>query len=66
VLIDALRRCGPQIDTEKLVNILENTHDLDLGLGVPLGFSRSEHQASHVIWGTALDQTGKYQPIELE
>ena len=66
VLIDALMRCGAQVDTEKLINILENTRNLDLGLGVPLGFSRSEHQASHKIWGTALDETGKYQPIELE
>src|SRR5713226_7742816 len=66
VLIDALRRCGPQIDTERLIDILENTRNLDLGLGVSLGFSRGEHQASHKIWGTALDQTGKYQPIELE
>ncbi len=66
VLIDALRRCGPQIDTERLVDILENTRNLDLGLGVPLGFGRGEHQASHKIWGTALDETGKYQAIELE
>ena len=66
VLIDALRRCGQQIDTERLIDILENTRNLDLGLGVPLGFTRGEHQASHKIWGTALDETGKYQPIELE
>jgi len=66
VLIDALKRCGPQIDTERLVDILENTRNLDLGLGVTLGFGRGEHQASHKIWGTALDETGKYQAIELE
>jgi branched-chain amino acid transport system substrate-binding protein len=66
VLIDALRRCGPQIETERLIDILENTRNLDLGLGAPLGFSQGEHQASHKVWGTALDETGKYQPIELE
>jgi branched-chain amino acid transport system substrate-binding protein len=66
VLIDALRRCGPQVDTERLVDILENTRNLDLGLGVSIGFSRGEHQASHKIWGTALDETGKYQAIEIE
>jgi ABC-type branched-subunit amino acid transport system substrate-binding protein len=66
VLIDAIRRCGQQIDTERLVDILENTRNLDLGLGVPIGFSRGEHQASHKLWGTALDETGKYQPIELD
>jgi branched-chain amino acid transport system substrate-binding protein len=66
VLIEALRRCGRQIDTERLVDVLENTHGLDLGLGVPIGFSRGEHQASHKIWGTALDDGGKFQAIELE
>jgi branched-chain amino acid transport system substrate-binding protein len=66
VLIDALRRCGTQVDTERLIDMLENTRNLDLGLGVPIGFSRGEHQASHKIWGTALDETGKYQPIELD
>jgi branched-chain amino acid transport system substrate-binding protein len=66
VLIDAIRRCGAQLETERLVDILENTRNLDLGLGAPLGFSRSEHQASHKVWGTALDETGKYQAIELE
>jgi len=66
VLIDALKRCGPQIDSEKLVDILESTRNLDLGLGAPVGFGRGEHQASHKIWGTALDETGKYQAIDLE
>ena len=66
VLIDALKRCGPQIETERLVDILENTHNLDLGLGTALGFGRGEHQASHKVWGTALDETGKYQAIDLE
>jgi ABC-type branched-subunit amino acid transport system substrate-binding protein len=66
VLIQALKRAGPQLDTEKLIDILENTRNLDLGLGTPLGFGRGEHQASHKIWGTALDATGTYQAIELE
>jgi branched-chain amino acid transport system substrate-binding protein len=40
--------------------------NLDLGLGAPLAFGRAEHQASHKIWGTALDQNGTYQAIELQ
>jgi len=66
VLIDALKRCGPQVDTEKLVDVLETTRNLDLGLGASLNFSRSDHQASHKLWGTQMDKTGKFQPIELE
>ena len=66
VLIEALKRTGQQLDTEKLIDVLENMRDLDLGLGAQLSFGRAEHQASHKIWGTALDETGKYQAIELE
>ena len=66
VLIQGLKRAGPQLDTEKLIDVLENTRNFDLGLGASLSFGRAEHQASHKIWGTALDETGKFQAIELE
>jgi branched-chain amino acid transport system substrate-binding protein len=64
--IQALKRAGPQLDTEKLIDVLENMRNLDPGLAVPLGFGRAEHQASHRIWGTAIDENGKYQAIVLE
>jgi ABC-type branched-subunit amino acid transport system substrate-binding protein len=66
VLIQALKRTGPQLDTEKLIDNLEAMRNLDVGLGTPLNFGRAEHQASHKIWGTAIDDNGRYQPIELE
>jgi len=66
VLIQALKRAGPQLDTEKLIDVLEAMRNLDMGLGATLGYGRAEHQASHKIWGTAIDDNGKYQPIELE
>jgi ABC-type branched-subunit amino acid transport system substrate-binding protein len=66
VLTQALKRTGPQLDTEKLIDNLESMRNLDMGLGTPLNFGRAEHQASHKIWGTALDENGRFQPIELE
>ena len=66
VLIAALKRNGPELDTEKLVQTLENLHDYDLGLGTLVTFGRSEHQAVHKVWGTQLDANGRYQPIDLQ
>jgi ABC-type branched-subunit amino acid transport system substrate-binding protein len=66
VLIQGIKRAGPQLDTEKLIDTLENMRNLDLGLGTSLNFGRGEHQASHKIWGTMIDNNGKYQPIDLE
>jgi len=66
VLIQGIKKAGPAFDTEKLVDTLEAMRELDLGLGTKLGYGRAEHQASHKIWGTALDESGRYQPIDLE
>jgi ABC-type branched-subunit amino acid transport system substrate-binding protein len=66
VLIAALQRNGPQLDTERLVGTFENLRDLDIGLGTPVTFGRSDHQGVHKVWGTQLDETGHYRPIDLQ
>jgi len=66
IMIEALKRAGPQLDSEKLVEAFENTRDFDLGLGTPISFSRSDHQGSHKVWGTLLGETGKYEPFDME
>jgi ABC-type branched-subunit amino acid transport system substrate-binding protein len=66
ILAEAVERVGRDINTEKLVEELERMHDFDLGLGVPVTFSPNDHQGSHKVSGTQLDETGHYQPIDLE
>ncbi|HEY7725005.1 MAG TPA: ABC transporter substrate-binding protein [Anaeromyxobacteraceae bacterium] len=66
ILVEGLRRAGRDLTTEKLVEALEGIQGLDLGIGTPLGFSKADHQASHKVWGTALEPSGKYRPIELD
>ena len=66
VLVEALRRAGPQLDTEKLVDALEGLRNLDLGLGTPVNYGRTEHQAVHKVWGTQLDGSGHFQAIDLQ
>jgi len=66
LLSEGLKRAGRQLDTEKLVEALETVRDFDLGLGAPINFGPTEHQGSHKIWGTQLNETGRYQAIDLE
>lgn len=66
LLIEALRRAGSDLTTEKLVAALESIRDFDLGVGAKVNFSAGEHQALHKIWGTEMDDTGHYKPITLE
>ena len=66
LLLEGLRRAGPKPDTESLVDALENLRNFDVGLGTPISFSQSDHQGSHKIWATQLDDQGHYQPVDLQ
>lgn len=66
LLAEGLRRTGPQVDTEKLVEALESLRNYDAGLGTLLSFGRTEHQASHKVWGTQLSADGRYQPFDMQ
>jgi ABC-type branched-subunit amino acid transport system substrate-binding protein len=49
LMIEALKRNGPQLDTERLVATLEGLRNLDIGLGTPISFGQSEHQGVHKV-----------------
>ena len=66
LLLEGLKRAGPKPDTESLVDGLEALRNFDIGLGTPISFSQSDHQGSHKIWGTQLDDHGHYQPLDLQ
>ena len=66
LFLEGLQRAGKALTTDSAIEALEGIRGLDLGIGVPLGFSPSEHQASHRIWGTAMDARGAFTVIELE
>lgn len=63
ILLAALERLEGQPDRESLVSALEALDSLDLGLGVPLRLSPNEHQASHGVWPTRL-QDGRFVPFD--
>src|SRR5262249_2795130 len=66
VLTEGLRRAGDNLTTGTLIDALESIRKLDLGIGAPLNFGPSEHQASRKVWGTGLDERGRYQVLELD
>jgi len=43
---------GPQLDTEKLIDVPANMRNPDLGAGTTLNFGRAELQISPAIWGS--------------
>jgi ABC-type branched-subunit amino acid transport system substrate-binding protein len=62
---EALRRQGRELDTEKLIDTLEHLQDFDPGTG-NLSFGMSQHQASHKVWGTILDDHGEFRSLDMD
>jgi branched-chain amino acid transport system substrate-binding protein len=63
---EGLRRAGRDVDTEKLIDTLERISDYDPGTGGSLSFTMSQHQASHKVWGTLLDDQGMFRSFDME
>ena len=65
LLVEGLKRAS-SLDTERVIDALESIRNLDLGTGASLSFGMSEHQASHKVWGTMLDEKGVFQTFQLD
>ncbi|MBV8141755.1 MAG: ABC transporter substrate-binding protein [Verrucomicrobia bacterium] len=59
----ALTRIQGPPTREELVDALEGLGRFDLGLGEPLYFSRTDHQACHRVWPTVL-KGNRFEPFE--
>jgi hypothetical protein len=58
---EALMKNGPNLTSENFVRTLDNEiTDLDIGIGTTLNFSVNDHQASSTVWGTHIEDTGKF------
>lgn len=66
LLVEGLQRAGKDATVDAVIDALEGIRALDLGIGTPLGFGPSEHQASHMVWGTVIDAKGQLQPLSLQ
>jgi serine/threonine protein kinase/ABC-type branched-subunit amino acid transport system substrate-binding protein len=60
---EGVRKAGRELDTETLVDALEQLQGVD-SAGGSLGFTGSQHQASHRVWLTQLDEHGEFRSID--
>lgn len=65
ILVHGLARAGRTLDSERLVEALEELRGTDLGLEADLGFSSRDHQAWHRVWATEVGANGVEAPVPL-
>ena len=65
ILVEGLKR-SEQLETEAVVDALENIDDLDLGIGSKITFSSGKHQASHKVWAVKMDDRADFTEFSLD
>jgi ABC-type branched-subunit amino acid transport system substrate-binding protein len=63
ILIKALNKLEGEVSREKIIDALEALGQFDFGVGFPLHLSRMEHQASHHVWPTIINN-GEVMPFK--
>ena len=62
VIVEGLRRASPNITRERLIDALQSA-PIDIGIGAPLRYSKTEHQGSHQVWLTVI-RNQKIVPLD--
>src|SRR5262245_25292018 len=62
-LVEGLRRAGSGLTRERIVDAIESGGPIDAGIGVPLRYSKTEHQGSHQVWLTTI-RNQKIVPLD--
>ena len=61
LVIEALERCGPDVDRELFIRTLQSAGSIDLD-GFRLVFGDEDNQGSDAVFLTVIDDRGRYRP----
>lgn len=60
LVIEALERCGTEVDRDRFIEVLRSAGSIDLD-GFRLGFGAEDNQGSDAVFLTVIDEAGRYR-----
>lgn len=63
IFVEGLKKAGDKPSRETIIDGLESLQNLDVGSGVAISFSKTEHQGSHKVWPTVI-KDGKFVALD--
>jgi len=63
IFVEGLKKAGPDINRETIIDALQDIHNLDIGLGTLISYSHDNHQGSQEIWPTVI-RNGRIEPFD--
>ena len=62
LVVEALERCGPEVDRDRFMQALRDAGYIDLD-GFRLAFGEEDNQGSDAVFLTVIDERGRYRPV---
>jgi ABC-type branched-subunit amino acid transport system substrate-binding protein len=63
IFVEGLRRAGPHVNREMIIDALLGIESLDIGLGTPVRFSVNNPQGSEKVWPTVI-RNGRFESFD--
>jgi ABC-type branched-subunit amino acid transport system substrate-binding protein len=63
IFIEGLKRAGPDVDKESIIDAILSIKNLDIGMGTPIRYSNDNHQGSQKVWLTVI-RNGRFESID--
>ena len=63
IFVEGLRRAGPEVNRESIIDALLSIHNMDIGLGTPIDYAPESYQGSQMVWPTVI-RNGRFEPFE--
>ena len=63
IFVEGLRRAGPDVDREAIIDAILSIKNLDIGLGTPIRYTNESHQGSQMVWPTVI-RNGRFEPFD--
>jgi ABC-type branched-subunit amino acid transport system substrate-binding protein len=65
IFVEGLRRAGPDVTRESIINALLGIQDLDIGVGSLINYGEGPYQGSQTVWPTII-RDGHFHSIDLK
>lgn len=63
IFIEGLKRAGPEVDREKIIDAILSIKNLDIGIGTPISYTNDNHQGSQMVWPTVI-RNGRFESFD--
>ena len=63
IFIEGLKRAGPDVNKETIIDAILSIKNLDIGIGTPINYTVDNYQGSQKVWPTVI-HNGKFEPFD--